>query len=121
MVVVAGGKPLLTRIECVRFLSFYASETGGFRMHVTHTHTHTHTQVNQFAYTHGHMEGVQSAAEIENGNFDAQQHFKAMLMYQEMIQQYLTEHESRIELIADRVSNLNTTACTVAAQGSSLR
>ena len=30
------------------------------------------------------MEGVQSAAEIENGNFDAQQHFKAMLMYQEM-------------------------------------
>ena len=44
-----------------------------------------------------------------------------MLMYQEMFLQYLTEHESRIELIADRVSNLNTTACTVAAQGSSLR
>lgn len=77
--------------------------------------------LNQFAYKHGHMAGIQSAAEIEKGNFNAPEHFKAMLMYQEMFLQYLTEHESRIELIADRVSNLNTTACTVAAQGSSLR
>jgi hypothetical protein len=60
----------------------------------------------EFAYKHRHMPGVQSAAEIAQGDFNAPQHFKAMLMYQEMFLQFLDQHAREIASLGSRIEML---------------
>ncbi len=57
----------------------------------------------EFAYKHKHMVGVQSAKEIDAGRFDAPQHFKVMLMYQEFFLQFLQEHAADIAKLQSRI------------------
>jgi hypothetical protein len=56
-----------------------------------------------FAYKHKRMPGVQSAAAVARGEFDAPQHFKTMLMYQEFFLQYLAEHASQIAALQGEI------------------
>jgi hypothetical protein len=57
----------------------------------------------QFAYTHGHMPGVQSAEQVARGDFSAPEHFKSMLMYTELFLQYLDEHAKKIADLHSRI------------------
>jgi hypothetical protein len=57
----------------------------------------------EFAYKHKHMPGVQSAKEIDAGKFNAPQHFKVMLMYQELYLQFLHEHSEKLASLQRRI------------------
>ena len=59
-----------------------------------------------FSYKHKRMPGVQSAEAVARGEFDAPQHFKAMLMYQELFLQYLSEHASQIAALQGEICRL---------------
>jgi hypothetical protein len=60
----------------------------------------------EFAYKHKHMPGVQSAEEIDTGKFDAPQHFKVMIMYQELYLQFLHEQNKEIVRLQSRMQLL---------------
>ena len=65
-------------------------------------------KIMQFALTHGHLPGVQSAEEIAQGDFNAPEHFKTSLMYQELYLQYLDEHANEIAKLKSQIEMLQT-------------